>query len=326
MNARRASMMALAAMLTFGISGCASTSDQTASATEESRTGGLRPETSQDLQDKQKRIEQQNLAERQRLEAASMKEHQIPPYEENQPIGGQKQGGPADFPQPAFPFVKGELVKIEGEFYTFRDAEGKEIRVHVDKSTQMERTFQMGDIVEVQRTLPGHALSMKKASTPLASAPSSASSGMGPGSGERIIKDSQVTLSGARQAIRGEVLRIEGDQYFVKDGHGNEIRLPFNQNTRMFCGLEKGSAGSLLPAPSASDKPDAKGQPQDLALTNEQPGSQVGPGTRSAAGASADASRCSFKKGEVIEAEVSDMGVATFIKQAGRPQPGQPLP
>jgi uncharacterized protein YdeI (BOF family) len=325
MNARQPVVLALAAMLTFGISGCAGTSDQTASSTEESRTGGLRSETSQDLQEKQKRIDQQNLAERQRLEAGSRQEHQIPPYQENQPIGGQKQGGPADFPQPAFPFVKGELVKMEGEFYTLRDAEGKEIRVHVDKSTQMEKTFQMGDIVEVQRTLPGHALSMKKASTPLASASSSASSGMGTGSGERIIKDSQVTLSGARQAIRGEVIRVEGDQYFVKDGHGNEIRLPFNQNTRMLCGLEKGGAGSLLPAPSASDKPDAKG-PQDLALTNEQPGSQVGPGTRSAAADSADKSRCSFKKGEVIEAEVSDMGVATFIKQAGRPQPGQPLP
>ena len=41
---------------------------------------------------------------------------------------------------------------------------------------------------------------------------------------------------------------------------------------------------------------------------------------------SAAASECAFKKGDMIEAEISDMGAATFIKQAGRAQPGQPLP
>jgi hypothetical protein len=156
--------------------------------------------------------------------------------------------------------------------------------------------------------------------------PASASSGTGARSSERIVKDEQVTLSGAKQAVRGEVLQVEGNHYVIKDPHGNEIRLTVNPNTRMLCGPQAGSFSSLLPAPSASDKPDLKGEPQDLAKTAEQPGSEVGPGTRSDQKQTAAMNECAFKQGQMIEAEISDMGAATFIKEAGRPQPGQPLP
>ena len=295
----------------------------------ESGKGSIKPETSQDQQDKQRQMQEQNLQERQRLQPQSMKEGvEAPPYKENPPIGGQKQAGPADFPQPAFPWVKGELMQIDGDFYVLKDAEGKEVRVHVDKGTKMQGAFTVGDILEVKRTLPGHALEIRKSASALSEPPSSASSGTGAGSSERIVKDEQVTLGGAKQAVRGEVLRIEGENnYVIKDGHGNEVRLAVNQNTRMFCGSEM-TGSSLLPAPSASDKSDTKGQPQDLARTAEQQGSEVGPGTKPSKDKdkSAAASECAFKKGDMIEAEISDMGTATFIKQAGRAQPGQPLP
>jgi hypothetical protein len=313
MNPQRGIMMALGILLSLGMAACAT---DTTSSEEKSSSTGLRAETSQEQQEKQQQLERQNREERQRLEASSMREPgQIPPYTENQPIGGQKQAGPADFPQPAFPFVKGELAQIEGEFYTLKDAEGKDVRVHVDKSTKMDGIFRVGDVVEVQRTLPGHAVWMKKSDSPLAKSPTPS-----PSAG---LKDTQVTLGGAKQAVRGELLRIEGENYVIKDGHGNQVRLAVNQNTRMFCGSEKGGLSNLLPAPSASDQPGAKA-PQDLALTAEQQGSQVGPGTKPAA-KEGEGKSC-FQKGELIEAEISDMGVATFIKQAGRPQPGQPLP
>lgn len=316
MDRQRKLIMALSILLGTGIGACATPSSDEGSS-------GLRGETTQQRQDAQRRIEDQNREERERLQARAPKET-APPYTENQPIGGQQQGGPADFPQPAFPFVKGELVQVEGAYYTVRDAEGKEIRVHVDKGTQMDGMFQVGDSVIVRRNLQGQALSMQKGTGPLASSQSSASSGKGAGSQEQIIKDSQVTLSGARQAVRGEVLKLESNQYLIKDGHGNEIRLPFNQNTRMLCGAEKGT-GNLLPSPSASDMPGSKGQPQDLGRTSEQPGTDVGPGTRPPTKDS-NIAQCNFKTGELIEAEMSDMGVATFIKPAGRAQPGQALP
>jgi hypothetical protein len=314
---RLLAVLAAAMMLNFGVGSVLA---------EDTTKSGLRPETPQDQQEKQRRMDQQNLQERQRLEAPSTMDRsaEVPPYKENQPLGGQKQAGPADFPQPAFPFVKGQLMQIEGEFYILKDAEGKDVRVHVDKGTKMDGTFHVGDILEVQRTLEGHALAIKQAKGPLTMPPASASAGTGPGSTERIVKDEQISLGGAKQAVRGEVLRLEGENYVIKDGHGNEVRLAVNPNTRMFCGPDM-TGSSLLPAPSASDKPDVKGEPQDLARTAEQPGTQVGPGTKSAAGDSGTAA-CKFQKGQWIEAEISDMGAATFIKLAGRPQPGQALP
>jgi hypothetical protein len=324
---RQAMMMAFGIMFSFAMGGCSTTADQTASSGNEGSQPGLRSESSQEQQATQQRIQRQNMEERRRLEGATRREPgsaEVLPYTENQPIGGQQRAGAADFPQPAFPFVKGVLMQIEGEYYILQDAEGKNVRVHVDKSTTMDSTFQIGDIVEVQRTLPGHAIAMRHASSPLNVGPSSASSGMGSESSDRLIKDPQVTLGGAKQTVRGEVLQLDGDKYLVKDGHGNEVRLAINQNTRILCGADQGSISSLMPAPSASDKPEAKG-PQDLSLTAEQPGSEVGPGTRAAASSGASAP-CRFNKGELIEAEVSDMGVATFIKSAGRRQPGQALP
>jgi hypothetical protein len=317
-----AGVMAGAVLLTFtSVPGAV----ENPSLVAESDKGTIKSESSQEQQDKQRQMQDQNLQERQRLQPQSMKEGvQAQSSKENAPIGGQKQGGPADFPQPAFPWVKGELMQIEGNFYVLKDAEGKEVRVHVDKGTKMQGAFNVGDILEVNRTLPGHAVEIRKSATALSMPSSSTSAGAGPGSSERIVKDEQVSLGGAKQAVRGEVLRIEGENnYVIKDGHGNEVRLAVNQNTRMFCGSETGS--SLLPAPSASDKPGAKGQPQDLAKTAEQQGSEVGPGTKGAQQQAAT-NQCKFKPGEMIEAEISDMGAATFIKQAGRAQPGQPLP
>ena len=56
--------------------------------------------------------------------------------------------------------VEGDLLKIEGEFYTVHDVAGHEVRLHVDKTTQLEGTFKIGDKVEAYVTDKGHARSM----------------------------------------------------------------------------------------------------------------------------------------------------------------------
>jgi len=61
--------------------------------------------------------------------------------------------------------VNGDLLKVHGEFYVvkhLRDA-GKEVRLHVDKTTTLEGTFKAGDKVEAKATEKDHALSMKHA-------------------------------------------------------------------------------------------------------------------------------------------------------------------
>jgi hypothetical protein len=59
--------------------------------------------------------------------------------------------------------IKGDLLKIEGEFYTVHDMTGHEVRVHVDKTTKLDGAFKTGDRVEAQVTDESHVLSMKHA-------------------------------------------------------------------------------------------------------------------------------------------------------------------
>ena len=59
--------------------------------------------------------------------------------------------------------VKGDLLKIEGEFYVVKDAAGKEVRLHVNQDTKLEGSFKAGDKIEAQATEKGHAMSVKPA-------------------------------------------------------------------------------------------------------------------------------------------------------------------
>ena len=56
--------------------------------------------------------------------------------------------------------VEGDVLKIEGEFYTVHDTAGHEVRLHVDKTTHLEGAFKAGDKVEAYVTDTGHARSL----------------------------------------------------------------------------------------------------------------------------------------------------------------------
>ena len=57
--------------------------------------------------------------------------------------------------------VEGDVLRIEGEFYTVHDMAGHEVRLHVDKTTHLEGgDFKAGDKVEAHVTDKGHARSM----------------------------------------------------------------------------------------------------------------------------------------------------------------------
>lgn len=68
-----------------------------------------------------------------------------------------------DMAEPQTQTVKGDLLKIDGEFYVVKDMTGKEIRLHVDKTSQLDGTFKAGDKIEAQATDKGHASSIKQA-------------------------------------------------------------------------------------------------------------------------------------------------------------------
>jgi hypothetical protein len=60
--------------------------------------------------------------------------------------------------------ITGDLLKIDGDFYVVKDASGKEVRLHVDKTSKLEGTPKPGDKIEAQASEKGHALSIKPAS------------------------------------------------------------------------------------------------------------------------------------------------------------------
>ena len=68
-----------------------------------------------------------------------------------------------DMAAPSTQTVKGDLLQIVGDFYVVKDTAGKEVRLHVDKTSQLDGTFKAGDKVEAQATDKGHASSIKQA-------------------------------------------------------------------------------------------------------------------------------------------------------------------
>ena len=68
-----------------------------------------------------------------------------------------------DMAAPSSQTVKGDLLKIDGDYYVVKDMAGKEVRLHVDKTSQLDGTFKAGDKIEAQTTDKGHASSIKQA-------------------------------------------------------------------------------------------------------------------------------------------------------------------
>jgi len=62
---------------------------------------------------------------------------------------------------PSTQTVNGDLLKIDGEFYVVKDMAGKEIRLHVDKTTTVDGAVKVGDKVEAQATEKNHAASIR---------------------------------------------------------------------------------------------------------------------------------------------------------------------
>ena len=104
--------------------------------------------------------------------------------------------------------VQGDVLKIDGDSYVVKDMTGKEIRLHVDKTTKLEGDFKAGDKIEAQATEKGHALSITKP----------------------LVADAQIP---GPQTVKGDVLKMDGEFYVVKDMAGKEIRLHVDKTTEL---------------------------------------------------------------------------------------------
>jgi len=59
--------------------------------------------------------------------------------------------------------IKGELFRVEDGNYFVKVKDGKEVRVHTDKTTQMMGEIKKGDRVEAKVNNQNHALSIRSA-------------------------------------------------------------------------------------------------------------------------------------------------------------------
>lgn len=57
--------------------------------------------------------------------------------------------------------VKGTLMRMEGEYYWVKDNAGKEIRLHVDASTKLDKVV-TGDKVKAYITDQGHTTTLQR--------------------------------------------------------------------------------------------------------------------------------------------------------------------
>jgi len=55
---------------------------------------------------------------------------------------------------PGLQSIEGDLLKIEGEFYTVHDTAGHEVRMHVDKTTKLDGAFKTPTIRSVSESGP----------------------------------------------------------------------------------------------------------------------------------------------------------------------------
>lgn len=59
--------------------------------------------------------------------------------------------------------IKGEVLRIEGDNYFVKGQDGKEVRMHIDKTTQSIGSFKQGDRIEAKVNDEHHALSIRSA-------------------------------------------------------------------------------------------------------------------------------------------------------------------
>ena len=57
--------------------------------------------------------------------------------------------------------IKGTLMKIEGEYYVIKDTDGVQHKIHVDKSTKLDKVVP-GDLVKAYVTDKGHTTTLQR--------------------------------------------------------------------------------------------------------------------------------------------------------------------
>jgi hypothetical protein len=78
--------------------------------------------------------------------------------------------------------------------------------------------------------------------------------GQGQNPESTIKQDAQVTLGGARPYVEGQVLKVQGDDYLIRDFTGSEIHLRVNKDTNMDCATPGGQGATMSTGRHSDDQ------------------------------------------------------------------------
>ena len=195
-------------------------------------------------------------------------------------IAGEQSG----FPHPDFPKVEGKLLKIEGDHYTIQDSDGYLTRLRVDEKTKKEGNLQLGDNVTAERTIGGYAKWIRAADASSQNKDqdknqAASRAGKGTQAHEDLMKSrsqGQAQQGGIKDSgpvasaykVTGEVLRIDGGDYLVKDSEGREVRLHRENDTKIYSPVNPGDKlqaevgwdGTMVSVKKADDSSAPHGQ------------------------------------------------------------------
>jgi len=108
---------------------------------------------------------------------------------------------PAGLPQPQT--IEGVVQRLEGSYYVIKDLSGKEVRLNVDRSTRLDGNITAGDrIVALTNPMVAHGAYV-----------------------------TNMYILGSPGVIQGEIVRIDGNGYVIRDLTGREIRVETNAAT-----------------------------------------------------------------------------------------------
>lgn len=140
--------------------------------------------------------------------------------------GTGKPTPPSANTSPRFQTVEGIVQQQDGADYVIKENSGRDVRLHADNATRLDRDIRTGDRVVVMTSTMMSDASMYS-----------------------------IYKLGNPNVIQGEVVRVEGDGYVIRDSGGRDMRLRVDNTTRFDRNITGGDKVMAITNPMPSDAP-----------------------------------------------------------------------
>jgi len=111
--------------------------------------------------------------------------------------------------------VRGEVMKIDGEVFLIEDSLGRQVQLQVGPNCSRDENIQIGDDIVARVVHKGKETYIKSL--------------------KRLSSSSQTNMSllqrGISPVMEGEILKIDGESYLIKEPDGKEVRLQVDAKT-----------------------------------------------------------------------------------------------